>query len=164
MESAVTALPEIRGRFERWIGMGEGWKAAESVGFVPTVEIVVREHAALGAFQRENVNHGLLPFPSLRNTGRCRMLGIHIEGARHPSSEETKTANRGILAAVCGPIAVSMQNPPCIRCFEKAPRRSLPFDQSGTETQPLQSDVAPTPLSEQYEWPSIPYCVKLRAG
>ena len=131
-----------------------------------TAEVVVREVTGLRIFQRENVNHGLLPLPSLRDTGRCRMLGIHIEGAGHPSSEETRTATELKLAAVCGPIAVwhSMQRSSLHTCFEKAPGLSLLFEQGGTDTQRLQTEVAPTPLSEQYEWPSIPYCVKLRAG
>ena len=86
-----------------------------------TAEVVVRSYAGLRVFQRENVDHGLLPLPSLRDTGRCRMLGIHIEGAGHPSSEETRTATELKLAAVCGPIAVwhSMQRSSLHTCFEK---------------------------------------------
>jgi hypothetical protein len=50
--------------------------------------------AKLRIRQSQNVEHGLLPFPPLRDNGRCRMLGIHSGGVRHPSSETNTTASR----------------------------------------------------------------------
>ena len=144
---------------------GECYRAAGSVGSVFTAEVVVRSGAGLRVFQGENVNHGLLPLPFLRDTGRCRMLGIHLEGVRHPSSEGNKNRNRGILVAVYGPIAVwhfDAESSLHALLRKKAPRPSLLFEQLEPIHNACKSDVAPTPLSEQYEWPSIPYCVKLR--
>jgi hypothetical protein len=45
----------------------------------------------------------------------------------------------------------------------KALCSSLPLEQDGTDMNSCRTNAAPTPLSEQYEEPSIPYCVKLRA-
>jgi hypothetical protein len=49
--------------------------------------IVQTARAVLGIYQLQNVEHGLLPLPALRDSGRCRMLGIRTGGVRHPSSE-----------------------------------------------------------------------------
>jgi hypothetical protein len=121
-------------------------KAAESVGFVPAVEVEVPSDAALGVFQRENVDHGLRPLPFLRDTGRCRVLGIHIEGARHPSSERNKNRKSSEYSQRPGPIAVGTYDAgsslhPLLR---KALRSSLLFEQGGTATQRMQSSCAYT--------------------
>jgi hypothetical protein len=67
---------------------------AESVGLMLPAAVMKGPGTMLSVLQRENVKHGLLPFPFLRDTGRCRMLGIHAGGVRHPSSEGNTTANR----------------------------------------------------------------------
>lgn len=123
---------------------------AESVGSVPAVKIEIPSDAVLGVFQRKNVYHRLRPLPFLRDTGRCRLLGIHIEGVRHPSSEETKTASRvdtrrGRARLLLEP---AMQSLLCTCCFEK---RFGPLYYSN-KVEPLRNarnQVAPTPLSEQ---------------
>ena len=152
----LAAGVERNATFKYRIETANTGKAAESVGFVPAVKVEVPSDAVLGVFQRENVDHGLRPLPFLRDIGRCRVLGIHIEGARHPSSERNKNRKSSGYSQRPGPIAVGTYDAGsslhplllCIRCFEK---RFGPLYYSN-KVEPLRNacnQVAPTPLSEQ---------------
>jgi hypothetical protein len=52
--------------------------------------------------QSQNVEHGRLPLPTLRGSGRCRMLGIRSGGVRHPSSNETQLQPGTAFVAASG--------------------------------------------------------------
>ena len=80
--------------------------SAKSVGPVPPDTIGIDNTTMLSVLERENVKHGLLPLPSLRDTGRCRMLVIHTGGVRHPSSEETNRKTEIDLVAAHDAVAV----------------------------------------------------------
>jgi hypothetical protein len=77
-------------------------RRAGSTRFMGVKPIVHMTHAVLRIRERQNVEHWLLPLPSLRDNGRCRMLGIHIGGVRHPSSEETQLQAESVFVAAYG--------------------------------------------------------------
>ncbi len=103
--------------------------------------------------------------PASAGRWRCRMLGIHAGGDRHPSSEENTTACQIRSVAAHGAVAVGTYDAgSSLRPLPgKTLRCSLLLDQGVTGTNCCRANAALTPLSRQYEEPSIPYSVKLRA-
>jgi hypothetical protein len=59
-------------------------------------------------------------------------------------------------------LELTMQDCLCIRCLVQL-RSSLLLNRALADTNACTANTAPTPLSEQYEEPSIPSCAKLRA-
>lgn len=70
-------------------------EAASSAGFVLVESIMDVTCAMLGIRQIQNVEHGLPPLPLLRESRRCRVLGIQTGGDGHPSSNETLLQSQG---------------------------------------------------------------------
>lgn len=103
-----------------WIRTRYGDRTAESTRLMSMYSIMNVIMAKLRIRQSQNVEHGLLPFPPLRDNGRCRMLGIHTGGVRHPSSETNTTASRVVVLSslMSGCRWDAMQDCPRIRCSE----------------------------------------------
>ena len=89
------------------------------------------------------------------------MLGVFVI---HPPKKTQPQAKIDLVAAH-GAVAVGTYDAglPLRSLPGKALRSSLLLDQGVTDTNSCRANAAPTPLSEQYEEPSIPYSVKLRA-
>jgi hypothetical protein len=147
-----------------WIRTRCGDRTAESTRLMSMYTIMNVIVAKLRIRQSQNVEHGLLPFPPLRGNGRCRMLGIRTGGSRHPSSEIHRTTSRVVIRsslmsgcrwAVRCRVVPAFVAPKC-----SSSRFTHPSKLAGY-TNPRERNAVPTPLSEQYEEPSIRYYVKL---
>jgi len=89
------------------------------------------------------------------------MLGvivIHPPKKTQPHAKFNLVAAHGAVAVGTYDAGSSLRSLP-----DKSSRSSLLLDQGVTDTNFCRAKTAPTPLSGQYEEPSIPYSVKLRA-
>jgi hypothetical protein len=114
--------------------------------------------AKLRIRQSQNVEHGLLPFPPLRGNGRCRMLGIHTGGIRHPSSETNTTASRVVVRSSLMSgyrWDLRCRIVPAFVAPKYSSSRFIHPSKLAGYTNPRERIAVPTPLSEQYEEPSI---------
>ena len=135
-----------------------GDRTVKSTRLVRVCSIMNVTVAKLRIRQSQNVEHGLLPFPLLRGNGRSLMLGIHTGGVRHPSSETNTTASRvvvrsGLMSGCRWDVRCRIV--PAFVASKCSSSRFTHLSKLAGYTNSRERNAVPTPLSEQYEEPSI---------